>query len=108
MPDDFTRQWGTPGRQWVNHSLKNYVPIKIVAKAEAVENNSEIAREYGISESMVPSLEERSGKSVQRGAYQGAYPDLDQQPLAWFSEQRSQGKIFPLMHTVFFAWKMLL
>ena len=27
--------------------------LKIVAKAEAVENNSEIAREYGISESMV-------------------------------------------------------
>ena len=27
--------------------------IKIVAEAEAVENNSEIAREYGISESMV-------------------------------------------------------
>ena len=41
---------------------------KIVAKAEAVENNSEIAREYGISESMVPSLEERSGKSIQQGA----------------------------------------
>ena len=28
LPDDFTRQWGTPGSQWVNHSLKNYVPIK--------------------------------------------------------------------------------
>ena len=27
--------------------------LKIVAEAEAVENNSEIAREYGISESMV-------------------------------------------------------
>ena len=23
----FTRQWGTPGSQWVNHSLKNYVSI---------------------------------------------------------------------------------
>ena len=33
--------------------------LKIVAEAEAVENNSEIAGEYGISESMVPSLEER-------------------------------------------------
>ena len=27
QPDNFTRQWGTPGSQWVNHSLKNYVPI---------------------------------------------------------------------------------
>ena len=27
--------------------------LKIVTEAEAVENNSEIAREYGISESMV-------------------------------------------------------
>ena len=26
-PDNFTRQWGTPGSQWVNCSLKNYVPI---------------------------------------------------------------------------------
>ena len=28
MPDDFTRQWGTPGSQWVNHSLKN-VPLQL-------------------------------------------------------------------------------
>ena len=27
--------------------------LKVVAEAEAVENNSEIARDYGISESMV-------------------------------------------------------
>lgn len=27
--------------------------LKIVAEAEAIKNNSEIAREYGISESMV-------------------------------------------------------
>ena len=37
--------------------------LKIVAESEAVENNSEIAREYGISDSMVPSLEERSAKA---------------------------------------------
>ena len=30
-----------------------YLKVPIVAEAEAVENNSEIAREYGISESMV-------------------------------------------------------
>ena len=27
--------------------------IKVIAEAEAVENNSQIAREYGLSESMV-------------------------------------------------------
>ena len=27
--------------------------LKVVAEAEAVENNSEIARDYGLSESMV-------------------------------------------------------
>jgi len=27
--------------------------LKVIAEAEAVENNSEIARDYGISESMV-------------------------------------------------------
>ena len=27
--------------------------IKVIAEAEAVENNSEIARDYGLSESMV-------------------------------------------------------
>ena len=54
---------------------------------------------------MVLSLEERSGKSVQWGAYRGAYPELDQRLLPWFSEQRSQGKIFPLMRTVFLLGK---
>ena len=36
MPDDFIRQWGTPGSQWgtprsqwVNHSLENYVPLTL-------------------------------------------------------------------------------
>jgi len=36
------------------HTLYNLAfKLKIVAEAEAIENNSEIAREYGISESMV-------------------------------------------------------
>ena len=30
MPDDFTRQWGTPRSQWVNHSLEHYVPLRTV------------------------------------------------------------------------------
>ena len=36
--------------------------LKIVAEAEAVENNSEIAREYGVS----PLLAKGSGQTVQR------------------------------------------
>ena len=36
--------------------------LKIVAEAEAVESNSEIAREYGVS----PLLAKGSGQTVQR------------------------------------------
>jgi len=39
-----------------------------VAEPEAVENNLGIARDYGISESIGPLLEERSGELIQRGA----------------------------------------
>ena len=35
------------------HSYDLNFKLKIVAEAEAVNNNREIAREYGISESMV-------------------------------------------------------
>ena len=35
------------------HSYNLNFKLKIVAEAEAVDNNREIAREYGISESMV-------------------------------------------------------
>ena len=35
------------------HSYDLNFKLKIVAEAEAVDNNREIAREYGISESMV-------------------------------------------------------
>ena len=38
--------------------------LKVVAEAEAVENNSEIIRDYGISESM----EKRPGEAFQRRA----------------------------------------
>ena len=40
--------------------------LKVVAKAEAVENNSEIAREYGLSESMV-----RRWRKVQAKLFNG-------------------------------------
>ena len=81
--------------------------LKIVAEAEAVENNSEIAREYSISESMVRRWRKRqanlfngelkmSAKRKTMGCSKPKYPELDQTLLEWFSEQRSQGKFFVL------------
>ena len=65
--------------------------LKIVAEAEAVENNSEIAREYGISESMVRRWRKDqanlfngkiklSAKPVRKtmGCFVPKYPELDQ------------------------------
>ena len=79
--------------------------LKIVAKAEAVENNSEIAREYGISESMVRRWRKDqanlfngeiklSAKQKTMGCFTPKYPELDQRILGWFTEQRSRGKFF--------------
>ena len=77
--------------------------LKVVAEAEAVENNSEIARDYGISESMVHRWRKdqanlfngelkMSAKRKTMGCYTLKYPQLDQQVLEWFTEQRSQGE----------------
>lgn len=77
--------------------------LKIVAEAEAVENNSEIAREYGISESMVRRWRKDqenlfngeiklSAKRKTMGCFKPKYPEMDQRLLEWFSEQRSQGE----------------
>ena len=77
--------------------------LKIVAEAEAVENNSEIAREYGISESMVRRWRKDqenlfngeiklSAKRKTMGCFTPKYPAMDQRLLEWFSEQRSQGE----------------
>ena len=88
-------------RTWYNLALK----LKIVTEAEAVENNSEIAREYGISESMVRRWRKDQANlfngeiklSVKRGTmgcFTPKYPELDQRILEWFREQRSQGKFF--------------
>ena len=76
--------------------------LKIVAEAEAVENNSEIARDYGISESIVCRWRKdqanlfngdlkMSAKRKTMGCYSPKYPEFDQTLLDWFSEQRSQG-----------------
>ena len=65
--------------------------LKIVAKEEAVENNSEIAREYGISESMVRRWRKDQAnlfngeiklsakrKTMTMGCFMPKYPELDQ------------------------------
>ena len=77
--------------------------LKVVAEAEAVENNSEIARDYGISESMVRRWRKdqanlfngelkMSAKRKTMGRYTPKYPQLDENVRDWFTEQRSQGK----------------
>ena len=50
--------------------------LKVVAEAEAVENNSEIARDYGISESMVCVWRHKT-----MGCYTPKYPKLDENVL---------------------------
>jgi len=76
--------------------------LKVIAEAEAVENNSEVARDYGISESMVRRWRRDQGvlfngelkMSARRktmGRYIPKYPELDQQ-FEWLTEQRSQGE----------------
>ena len=76
--------------------------LKVVAEAEAVENNLEIA-DYGISESMVHRWRKdqanlfngelkMSAKRKTMGRYTPRYPQLDENVLESFTEQRSQGK----------------
>lgn len=77
--------------------------LKVIAEAEAVENNSEIAREYGISESMVRRWRKDeaslfngeiklSAKRKLMGCYTPKYPEMDQRLLEWFSDKRSLGE----------------
>ena len=88
-----------PRRSSFNIAFK----LKIVAEAEAVENNSEIAREYGLSESMVRRWRKdqaklfngelkMSAKRTTMGRFTPKFPELDQQILEWFTEQREQGE----------------
>lgn len=82
--------------------------IKVIAEAEAVENNSEIAREYGLSESMVRRWRrdqatilsgelKMSAKRATMGRFTPKYPELDEQVMEWFSQQRDQGKYLFVM-----------
>ena len=77
--------------------------LKVVAKAEAVDNNLEIAREYGLSESIVRRWRKdqaklfngelkMSAKRTTVGRFTPKFPELDQQILEWFTEQREQGE----------------
>ena len=87
-----------------HHSSYNMAfKLKVVAKAEAVENNSEITRECGLSESMVcrwqkdqaklfNSEYKMSAKRTTMGRFTPKFPELDLQILEWFTEQREQGE----------------
>ena len=77
--------------------------LKVVAESEAVENNSEIAREYGLNESMVRRWRRNqaklfngelkmSAKRTTMGRFTPKYSELEQQILEWFTEQRGQGE----------------
>ena len=68
-----------------------------------MNNNREIAREYGISESMVRKWRSQqhvlfsgelrmTAKRASMGRFRPKYPEMDQQLADWFSDQRSQGK----------------
>lgn len=76
--------------------------LKIIAEAEAVNNNQEVPREYGISESMVQKWCNQlhvlflgelkmTAKRASMGRYRPKHPELDQLFADWFSDQRSQG-----------------
>ena len=85
------------------HSYDLNFKLKIVAEAEAVNNNCEIAREYRISESMVRKWRNQqhvlfsgelrmTAKRASMGRYRPKDPELDKQLADWFSDQWTQGK----------------
>ena len=75
--------------------------IKISAEAKAVENSSEIARDYGLSESMVRRWRrdqatilsgklKMSARRAKMSRFTPKCPELDEQAMEWFSQQRDQ------------------
>ena len=90
--------------QRARHSSYNMAfKLEIFAEAGAVENNSEIAREYGLSESLVHRWcrdqaklfngeLKMSAKPTTVGRFTSMYPELDQQLLEWFTKRRDQGE----------------
>ena len=89
------------------HTYNLNFKLKIVAEEKAVNNNCEIAREYGLSESMVRKWRNQqhvlfsgelkmTAKRASMGRYRPKDPEVDQQLVDWFSNQRSQGKNWSL------------
>ena len=74
------------------------IRIKVIAEAEAVENSSEIAWDYGLSESMVRRWRrdqatgklKMSARRAKMGRFTPKCPELDEQAMEWFSRQRDQ------------------
>ena len=75
--------------------------IKVSAEAEAVENSSEITRDYGLSESMVRRWRRDQttilsgklkmfAKRAKMGRFTPKCPELDEQAMEWFSQQRDR------------------
>ena len=75
--------------------------IKVIAEAKAVENSSKIARDYGRSESMVRRWRrdqatilsgklKMPAKRAKMGRFTPKCPELDEQAMEWFSQQRDQ------------------
>ena len=73
--------------------------IKVIAEAEAVENSSEIARDYGLSESMARRWRrdqatilsgklKMSAKRAKMGRLAPKCSELDEQAMEWFSQHR--------------------
>ena len=72
--------------------------LKIVAEAEAVENNSDsesMVRRWRKDQANLFNGEIKlSAKRKTMGCFTPKYPELDQRILEWFTEQNSQGKFF--------------
>ena len=73
--------------------------IKVIAEAEAVKNSLEIARYYGLSESMARRWRrdqatilsgklKMSAKRAKMGRFALKCSELDEQAIGWFSQQR--------------------
>ena len=97
------------------HSYDLNLKFKIVAETEAVNNNREIAREYGISKSMAHKWCNQqdilfsgelkmTAKHATMGHYRPKDPELDQLLADWFSDQRSQGKQMPILVMPMYWW----
>ena len=75
--------------------------IKVVAEDKAVENSSEIAKDYGLSESIVRRWRrdqatilsgklKMSERRAKMSRFTPKCPELDEQAMEWFLRQRDQ------------------